>query len=71
MPCAFAISLSLFPQLGGIVNALSGLGMMTVASLMTFIASQFHTHTPMPLIYVYLSMSIFALFAYLSLIRAR
>ena len=51
MPCAFAISLSLFPQLGGIVNALSGLGMIIVASLMTFIASQFHTHTPMPLIY--------------------
>ncbi|HAG62080.1 MAG TPA: hypothetical protein DCL40_04160 [Coxiellaceae bacterium] len=69
-PCSFAISPSLFPNLGGIVNAISGVCIMLLTSLITLLASQFTTHTQMPLIYLYFSMSLFAFLVYRCLMRS-
>ncbi len=70
-PCSFAISLSLFPKLGGIVNAISGVGTMIITTFITLLASQFNTQTQMPLMYLYLSMSVAALLFCLILINRR
>lgn len=71
MSYSFVISLSLFPKLGGTINAISGVGIMMLTSVITLLSSQFSTQTQMPLMYFYFSMSVIALLTYFSLMRSR
>lgn len=70
-PSVFAIVLGQFPELGGTVNAISGVSMMIVASLVTSIASQFNTESQISLITIYTAMSLVCVLAYFLLIRPK
>lgn len=69
MPCAFAMTLSQFSRLGGTVNALNGMVMMIVTSVMTLFASSLPTTSQIPLISLYLSTNTIALLVYRFMIK--
>lgn len=69
MPNGVALTLSLFPKLGGTVNAIFAALYVMGASLTSLIASKLGTQTQMPLLYSYLAIGIAALFIYYLLLK--
>ncbi len=69
LPASFSIYLPLFPQLGGTVNAVSGLSQMIVSALLTMVAAQFVTVTQLPLLFLLLGMFILSCLLYFGLTR--
>ena len=69
MPSMFALSMSLFPTLGGTVNAASGMGMQWVTSIITLLASHFSTATQLPMMELYLGIVLCALLVRSVLLR--
>lgn len=67
-PHWYTIVLSLFPKLGGIVNALIGLFFCMSASGLTWLASTFKLNTSVPLFSMFMGISILAVFIYYALV---
>ena len=69
LPASFSIYLPLYPELGGTVNAVSGLSQMIVSALLTMIATQLVTATQLPLLTLLLAMLILSCLLYFGLTR--
>ena len=63
-PNGFGIALSLFPKLGGSVNAILGGLFVLGSSLSSLIASSLNPHSQMPLMYLYVTISAILVFVF-------
>ena len=68
-PTVFSIVLGLFPKLGGTVNSILGIIVMTITALATTIASHLGTLNLLPLMFFYLVLAFVCLLTYFTFIK--